>query len=104
MATVLPDHLPLKLSHLVAGPDVRSSEQQWLRQIDFCLEEMADQVDIAAGFELQGFMDELKKSISRNVRRLIGRALQEADDQYPQAAKWLMTTPRVLRYLHDEKK
>jgi two-component system NtrC family response regulator len=104
LATVLPDHLPLKLSHLVVGPDIRSAEHQWLRQIDSCLEEMADQVDIAAGFELQGFMDELKESISCNVRRLISRALREADDQYPQAAKWLMTTPRVLRYLHDEKK
>jgi two-component system NtrC family response regulator len=37
------------------------------------------------------------------MRRLISRALQEADGQYPKAAEWLMTTPRVIRYLHDEK-
>jgi hypothetical protein len=64
---------------------------------------MAEQVDVAAGFDLQGFMDELKKSISHNVRNLISRALQEADGQYPQAAEWFRATPRVLRYLHDEK-
>jgi two-component system NtrC family response regulator len=101
--TALPEHLPPKLLSLMVGPDTQSSEQRWLQQINSCLEEMADQVDIAAGFALQGFLDELKRSVSGNTRRLIGRAIQEADGQYSQAAEWLMTTPRALRYLHDEK-
>jgi two-component system NtrC family response regulator len=102
-ATALPEHLPLKLLNLVDGQDALSPELRWLHQINSCLEEMADQVDIAAGFALQGFLDELKKSISGNMRRLISRAIQEADGQYSKAAERLMTTPRVLRYLHDEK-
>jgi two-component system NtrC family response regulator len=100
---VLPEHLPLKLQELAGGPGASSPERRWLRQINSCLEDMAEQVDIAAGFELQVFMDELKKSVSSSVRNLISRALQDADGQYPQAAEWFRTTPRVLRYLHDEK-
>jgi len=100
---ILPGNLPDKLQHLVDGPDANSPEQQWLRQINSCLETMAEQVDVTTGFELQDFMDQLKKSISRNMRGLIGRALREAYGQYPRAAEWLRTTPRVLRYLHDEK-
>jgi two-component system NtrC family response regulator len=100
---ILPGHLPLKLRQLVDEQDVSSAEQQWLHQINSCLEAMAKQVDITAGFELPVFMDGLKKSISHNVRDLISRALLEAYGQYPQAAEWFRTTPRVLRYLHDEK-
>lgn len=100
---VLPEHLPPKLLNFVEGFAACSPEQRWLREFDSVLEAMAGQVDIAAGFELQGFLDELKRSISRNVRSLIGRALQQADGQYPQAAEWLRITPRALRYLHDEK-
>jgi DNA-binding NtrC family response regulator len=101
---IVPGHLPFKLQHLIDEPDACSPEQQWLRQINSCLETMAEQVDVTTGFELQDFMDELKKSISRNMRDLIGRALREAYGQYPRAAEWFRTTPRVLRYLHDEKR
>jgi two-component system NtrC family response regulator len=103
VATVLPEHLPPKLQTLASEPGAGSAHKRWLHQLDSCLQVMAEQVDIAGGFDLQDFMDEAKKSISLNVRSLIGRALDEADGQYAQAAEWLGTTPRVLRYLHDEK-
>lgn len=101
--TVLPEHLPLKLTDLMGLTGTGSPEQKWLDGINKYLEAMAEQVDVAAGFEVSRFLDELKKDVSRNVRRLIGRALQEADGQYPVAAEWFRTTPRTLRYLHDEK-
>jgi two-component system NtrC family response regulator len=100
---ILPGHLPVKLQQLSNDPDACSTEQQWLSQINSCLEAMVEQVDIPAGFDVQGFLDELKKSVSRNMRNLISRALQESYGQYPRAAEWFRTTPRVLRYLHDEK-
>jgi len=101
--TVLPEHLPLKLADRVEAAGADAPDQHWLGEINACLEAMASQVDVAAGFELPRFLDELKKGVSRSIRHLIERALEEAGGQYPLAAARFRTTPRVLRYLHDEK-
>lgn len=112
---VLKEHLPRRIlsntpvsgkeplvSSDVAGSDKRV-EQMWLEEVEKVLQTFAGQVDFRQGFELPYFLSELEMIITGTTRRLIGRALREAEGRYPKAAEWLGTTPRVLRYLIKEK-
>ncbi|MGB9791618.1 MAG: sigma-54-dependent transcriptional regulator [Thermacetogeniaceae bacterium] len=113
---VLKEHLPRKIllstsdetsASLVSGNVAASSskraEQIWLEEVEKVLQAFAGEVDFKQGFELPYFLSELETIITKAARKLIGRALKEAEGRYQRAAEWLGTTPRVLRYLSKEK-
>jgi two-component system NtrC family response regulator len=49
-------------------------------------------------------LDSLKDVSNEAAKKIIEKSLNASGGRYPQAAKWLGTTPRVLRYLYKEKK
>jgi two-component system NtrC family response regulator len=119
--TVLMEHLPSKITevteqnkgHLKNGMEIvlqptalsaLPPEQKWLDEVAASLDNFIDQVDIKAGFDLPGYLDSIKEVSNESTRKLIEKSLDASGGRYPQAAKWLKTTPRVLRYLYKEKK
>lgn len=117
--TVLMEHLPSKITGqdtglyqgggreavLLQEPDPEPAlEHEWVDEVVATLDTFVDKVDVQAGFDLDAFQEELKEVTNGITRKLIKKALQEAGGRYPQAAEWLETTPRVLRYLYKEKK
>ena len=118
-AVITPEHLPQKiinekplvideLNTGIAEEQVVSSEEdiveRRLNEIADKLDSLVNQIDVRAGFDLPLYLDKLKEITNESARKLINKALQEAGGRYPQAAEWLTTTPRVLRYLYKEKK
>lgn len=78
-------------------------DQRWKEEAAAVLAAFIREVDVKGGFDLPAFIDDLKRVTSDAVRQLIKKALEESGWRYPQAAEWLQTTPRVLRYLYKEK-
>ena len=118
-SVITPEHLPPKIINekplviderntAVAEEQVASSEQDTvekrLEEIAERLDNLVDQIDVRSGFDLPLYLDKLKEITNESARKLISKALQEAGGRYPQAAEWLTTTPRILRYLYKEKK
>lgn len=119
-SVIMPEHLPSKIKEekpihinnqdntaVVEDQETISelnSVEKGLDDIAHRLDTLVDQIDVSAGFDLPSFQDKLKEIANDSMRRLISKALRDAGGRYPQAAKWLTTTPRVLRYLYKEKK
>lgn len=122
--TVLLEHLPAKIIKLRVGveqyaadPEAANEEREpptvpdrplapdvrWMDETAAVLNAFIRQVDVTNGFDLPSFIDDLKKVTTKSIQELIKKALEEAGGRYPQAAEWLQTTPRVLRYLYKEK-
>lgn len=80
-----------------------TSEQDWLNGVIANLDAYIEQIDVKNGFDLPAFLDSLKDVSNEAVKKIIAKSLDESGDRYPKAAKWLKTTPRVLRYLYKEK-
>lgn len=119
--TVLMEHLPSKIREQNRGEylDVGMQavpfqeqkpipqltlEQKWLDDVAASLNNFIDQVDVRAGFDLPAFLDSIKEVSDEAAKKLIEKSLETSGGRYPQAAEWLKTTPRVLRYLYKEKK
>lgn len=116
---VLLEHLPSKIT---AQPGVKIPEdagaavpnqepvfaltpvKSGLEAIAVSLDSLVSNIDVKEGFDLPLFLDDLKEITNESVRKVIENALQQSGERYPQAAEWLRTTPRVLRYLYKEKK
>ncbi len=120
--TILLEHLPAKITKNLreeeqgaAAPQANADERKqqddpspapthrWMDETAAVLDAFIREVDVKGGFDLPSFVEDLKKVASDAVRQLIKKALEESGGRYPQAAEWLQTTPRVLRYLYKEK-
>jgi len=118
-ATVLMEHLPPKITgqdtglYSIQGTGTALlqkldpepvAESKWVDGVTAALDTFVDKIDVQSGFDLEAFQDELKEVTNDTIKKLIKKALQQSGGHYPQAAEWLKTTPRVLRYLYKEKK
>ena len=83
---------------------VRSPEEKLMDEVTANLDTFIDKVDVKAGFDLPAFLDSIKEVSNEAAKKLIEKGLDASGGRYPQAAEWLKTTPRVLRYLYKEKK
>jgi len=105
--TVLPEHLPSKINVQNRSDNKPHLslplEQKWMADAAAGLDAFVEQVDVKAGFDLPAFLDSIKEVSNEAVKKLIEKSLDAAGGRYPRAAKWLKTTPRVLRYLYKEK-
>lgn len=110
---VLKEHLPAKISGGAAAADVEpaaqpdtvhQTENRCVSEVEALLARLLKEVNILKGFDLPYLLDELDRIISVATKQLIHRSLREAEGHYAQAAEWLCTTPRVLRYLNKEKR
>jgi two-component system NtrC family response regulator len=81
-----------------------SLERNWLAEVTASLNDYIEQIDVKDGFDLPAFLDSLKDVSNEAAKKIIEKSLNASGGRYPQAAKWLGTTPRVLRYLYKEKK
>ncbi len=117
--TILMEHLPGKILGQDSGlpfyeqpADEGEAEalsldyfqEQWMKEMAAYLHEFVEQIDIESGFDLCEFLDSMKEISDEAAKKFIEKALDASGSRYPQAAKWLKTTPRVLRYLYKEKK
>ncbi|MDD3315390.1 MAG: sigma-54 dependent transcriptional regulator [Syntrophaceticus sp.] len=81
-----------------------TSEQDWLDEVTANLDAYIEQIDVKNGFDLPAFLDSLKDVSNEAAKKIIAKSLDASGDRYPKAARWLKTTPRVLRYLYKEKR
>ncbi|MDD2555790.1 MAG: sigma-54 dependent transcriptional regulator [Syntrophaceticus sp.] len=116
--TIMIEHLPDKISARYLKETVQTAptqqtlptlitpslERNLLDEVTANLNDYIDQIDVKAGFDLPAFLDSLKDVSNEAARKIIEKSLDASGGRYPQAAKWLGTTPRVLRYLYKEKK
>jgi len=110
--TVLPEHLPPKIYQRRGR--VQEEEQQdfappspsalFFADLSQRLHDFVKGLDLTSGFDLPGFLEGFKHLEVEAARLIIDQALKETQGRYPDAARILKTTPRVLRYLKKEKR